>query len=199
MLARGNSENVERVVDKGSKFCPRVSTLRAAMRLTSLARFTMPGLLLSAGVSFAALSACSPEPVTVDLQFQGLNYFVIASTGEIRAYRRKEKTRCAELLMLARDGVLTEDSDAETGVMPLCEMRHGGAHLSLDAGDYDLIGIAHDDHDFVVVVGCEPAHVEDGGRVEILMAGLSDQGEEALAKLKTPCANLAAACSGRCR
>jgi hypothetical protein len=191
MLARGSADNVE------ARPSARERNLERLVDHGSIRRMCRLQLMVS--LSLGALTGCSPEPVTVDLQFQGLNYFRIASSAEIRAYRQKGTTRCASLTTLARDSALSEESQAETGVMPLCDMRSGGAHLSLDEGEYDLLGIAYDEHDFVVVVGCQPAHVQDGGRVEILMATLSDEGGDALPMPKKPCASIDAACGGRCQ
>ncbi len=153
------------------------------------------------GLWLAALASCSTESVTVDLQFQTLDYFLISDHVEILAFKQEGSTRCPELAMRARTRTLNEDPDGSSGDHPTCEFRDGGVGLSLDAGEYDLLGVAKNRANFVVVVGCTHAYIDEGASdVTIPIGILSSEGRAAL-KPSNPilsCTSVAARCAGDC-
>ena len=159
---------------------------------------TRRALLLAWVFAAAPLAACSSEPMTVELQFQTLDYFLISDRVEILAFESSQGTRCAELSMRARTRTLNESPDESSGTYAVCEFRDGGAGLKLEPGEYDLLGVAKNRASFVMVVGCTHAHIGEGSSdVSIPMAILSSEGRQALQGMLS-CPSLAARCSGDC-
>jgi hypothetical protein len=150
-------------------------------------------------LSVMSFAACSSESVTVDLQFQTLDYALISDQAEILAFKHSDGTRCPELSMRARTRTLSEAPKASSGSYPLCEFRDGGAGLELPPGEYDLLGVAKNRVGFVMVVGCTHAHIsESANDVTIPMGILSAEARAALQEGEFTCPSLAARCSGKC-
>jgi hypothetical protein len=69
---------------------------------------------------------------------------------------------------------------------------------SITEGDYEVLGVGRGTNDVVLVVGCARAHVDrSGGRVRVVMANLSSEGQRRVASAPT-CASVEARCRGAC-
>jgi hypothetical protein len=139
--------------------------------------------------------------VTVELEFQTLDYFLISDHAEILAFKQSGATRCPELAMRARTRTLNEEPEDSSGEHAVCDFRDGGADLSLEPGQYDLLGVAKNRVGFVMVVGCTHAHIDEGANdVTIPVGILSSEGRDALDpdNPMLSCPSVGARCGGDC-
>jgi hypothetical protein len=151
---------------------------------------------LMAPVPFAV--ACGPEPVTVDLVFPNSKFLTLVDRAEVLAFAAPGESSCAELSTKARAGGLDVDPEVQSGIQPLCDLDGGGVTVDIPAGDYDVLGVGRGSNDVVLVVGCTRAHVDRaGGRVRVVMANLSSEGQRRVADAP-PCASVEARCRGAC-
>ena len=150
-----------------------------------------------AGLGLVA-AACGPEPVTVDLTFPNARFLTLIDRAEVLAFRSGEVSQCAALSTKARAGGLDVEPDAESGVHGVCDLEGGGTSIDLPEGEYDLLGVGRDNNDVVLVVGCTHAHIDrSGGRVQVVMANLSSEGQRRVGNAKD-CASVDAYCRGSC-
>jgi hypothetical protein len=140
--------------------------------------------------------ACGPEPVTVDLVFPNSKFLAIVDRAELLAFTGEGG--CAELATKARAGGLDVDPEVQSGIQALCELDNGGVTMDIPEGDYDVLGVGRGSNDVVLLVGCTRAHVDrDGGRIRVVMANLSSEGQRRVADAPA-CASVAARCRGDC-